>query len=71
MILLNSSVKIIILIEKLLWRTKDGRIELELSPLSIRILKHQTIQRQANVPAVVGGYSAAALQAGVGFTYTY
>jgi len=47
-------------------RTKSGQVELELNPLSARILKHQTIQRQPNVPTIVGGYSAAALQAGVG-----
>ena len=45
-------------------RTKSGGVELELSPLSARILKHQTIARQPNVPSLVGGYSAAALQAG-------
>jgi len=47
-------------------RNKNGQVELELNPLSARILKHQTIQRQPNVPTIVGGYSAAALQAGVG-----
>jgi len=47
-------------------RNKNGKVELELNPLSTRILKHQTIARQPNVPTLVGGYSAAALQAGVG-----
>ena len=47
-------------------RNKTGRVELELNPLSTRILKHQTVARQPNVPTLVGGYSAAALQAGVG-----
>ena len=45
-------------------RTRAGTVELELSPLSARILKHQTVARQPNVPSLVGGYSAAALQAG-------
>jgi hypothetical protein len=31
----------------------------------VKIFKHQTIQRQPNVPTIVGGYSAAAMQAGV------
>jgi hypothetical protein len=40
-------------------------VELELNPLCVKIFKHQTIQRQPNVPTIVGGYSAAAMQAGV------
>ena len=51
-------------------RNKSGTVELELSPLSARILKHQTIARQPNVPSLVGGYSAAALQAGAYHNYT-
>ena len=47
-------------------KNKTGIVELELTPLFIRILKHKTIARQPNVPSLVGGYSAAALQAGVG-----
>jgi len=46
-------------------RAKDGKVELELNPPSIKILKHQTVQRQANVSPMVGGYSAAAMQAGL------
>ena len=34
-------------------RTKTGQVELELSPLSARILKHQTVARQPNVPTLV------------------
>ena len=47
-------------------RNSSGQVELELSPLSARILKHQTVQRQPQVPTMVGGYSAAAMQAGAG-----
>ena len=48
-------------------RSRAGAVELELNPLSTRILKHQTLARQqAAVPTLVGGYSAAALQAGAG-----
>ena len=47
-------------------KNKNGNVELELNPLFIRILKHKTIARHSNVPSLVGGYSAAALQAGVG-----
>ena len=47
-------------------KNKNGSVELELSPLFTRILKHKTIARQPNVPSLVGGYSNAALQAGVG-----
>ena len=47
------------------FRTKDGKIELELNPPNIKILKHQTVQRQPNVSPMVGGYNAAAMQAGV------
>jgi len=43
-------------------------VELELNPLSVKIFKHQTVQRQPNVPTIVGGYSAAAMQAGVSST---
>jgi hypothetical protein len=38
-------------------------VELELNPLSIKLLKHQSVPRPAHVPTVVGGYSAAALHA--------
>ena len=48
-----------------MFRTKQGKVELELNPLCVKIFKHQTIQRQPNVPTIVGGYSASALQAGV------
>ena len=42
-------------------RNKQGAIELELNPLSIKIMKHQTISRPAsNMSSMVGGYSAAA-----------
>ena len=51
-------------------RTRAGTVELELSPLSARILKHQTVARQPNVPSLVGGYSAAALQAGAYHNYS-
>ena len=47
-------------------KNKNGSIELELNPIFTRILKHKTITRQPNVPSPAGGYSAAALQAGVG-----
>ena len=47
-------------------RNSQGQVELELNPLNARIMKHQTVQRQPNVPTMVGGYSAAALQTGVG-----
>ena len=47
-------------------RNFKGHVELELNPLNCKILKHQTLQRQPNVPTIVGGYSAAALQAGGG-----
>ena len=47
-------------------RNSQGQVELELNPLNARILKHQTVQRQPNVPTMVGGYSAAALQTGAG-----
>lgn len=47
------------------FRTKQGQVELELNPLCVSIFKHQTVQRQPNVPTIVGGYSAAAMQAGV------
>ena len=57
MITKNTMITIIIVI-----RNKSGSVELELSPLAARILKHQTIARQPNVPTLVGGYSAAALQ---------
>jgi len=46
-------------------RNSQGQVELELNPLNARIMKHQTVQRQPNVPTMVGGYSAAALQTGV------
>jgi ubiquitin carboxyl-terminal hydrolase 6/32 len=52
-------------------RTGQGKVELELNPLSARILKHQTVQRQPAVPSMVGGYSAAALQAGAANTGSY
>jgi ubiquitin carboxyl-terminal hydrolase 6/32 len=46
-------------------RNKEGKIELELNPLSIKLMKHQIVSRPAmsggsHVAAVVGGYSAAA-----------
>ena len=47
-------------------RNSQWQVELELNPLNARILKHQTVQRQPNVPTMVGGYSAAALQTGAG-----
>ena len=50
-------------------RTATGQVELELNPLNARILKHQTVQRAPNVPTMVGGYSAAALQTAHG-SYT-
>ena len=53
---------IIIVLIIIVIRNKSGSVELELSPLAARILKHQTIARQPNVPTLVGGYSAAALQ---------
>ena len=53
---------IIFIILIIVIRNKSGSVELELSPLAARILKHQTIARQPNVPTLVGGYSAAALQ---------
>ena len=35
-------------------RNSQGLVELELHPLSIKLLKHQTVPRQANpVPTVV------------------
>ena len=52
-------------------RTRAGSVELELSPLSARILKHQTVARQPGVPTMVGGYSAAALQAGAGAYHSF
>jgi len=42
-------------------RNHLGEVELELNPLSIKLLKHQSIPRPAHVTTVVGGYSAAAL----------
>ena len=42
-------------------RNNLGEVELELNPLSIKLLKHQSVQRPSHVPTVVGGYSAAAL----------
>ena len=44
-------------------RNHLGEVELELNPLSIKLLKHQSVPRPAHVPTVVGGYSAAALHA--------
>ena len=50
-------------------RNHQGLVELELHPLSIKVLKHQTVPRPTNpVPTVVGGYSAAAIHA-TGATY--
>ena len=41
-------------------RNKQGEIELELHPLSLKLLKHQMVPRSNNqVPAMVSGYSAA------------
>jgi ubiquitin carboxyl-terminal hydrolase 6/32 len=48
-------------------RNNRGHVELELHPLNIKLLKHQTVPRQVNhVPTVVGGYSAAAIHASGG-----
>ena len=52
-------------------KNKNGSVELELSPLFTRILKHKTIARPPNVPSLVGGYSNAALQAGVGSYHSF
>ncbi len=48
-------------------RTKDGRVELELNPLSVRLMKHQTVARPSSSATAavssggfVGGFSAAA-----------
>ncbi|XP_059091560.1 ubiquitin carboxyl-terminal hydrolase 32-like isoform X2 [Tigriopus californicus] len=41
-------------------RNKKGEVELELNPLSVKLLKHQVITRPSNVSSVVAGYSAAA-----------
>ena len=32
-------------------RNRDGRVELELEPLSVRLLKHQTVARPSQVTA--------------------
>ena len=50
-------------------RNHLGEVELELNPLSIKLLKHQSVPRPAHVPTVVGGYSAAAMHV-TGATYS-
>lgn len=48
-------------------RTKEGNVELELYPLSVKLMKHQTVARPASannnnvgsMPTLMGGYSAA------------
>ena len=44
-------------------RNREGTIEFELYPLTLKIYRHQIVQRPTHVPTVVGGYSAVAIQA--------
>ena len=46
-------------------RNKEGEVELELNPLSVKLFKHQAVSRPSTavgggIPGVIGGYSAAA-----------
>ena len=48
------------------FRNRDGRVELELEPLGIRLLKHQTVARPSQVTSSSSSFGAMAGAAAYG-----